>query len=708
MRLNILKTIYLKEIRETFRERRTLMMMVGLPILLYPMLIIGLSRLQDAQDAETAKRVPIVSVWGEAPAPLVQALRDAKFDVRMGDGETAEVRGRLGRGDYRPLPSRAYDVKEEKANAKTVEADPLVAQARQPILDRKVDAIVVAYPDMPIAYEQNGQGNIAVLYDSVRVDSRDANERLVQALTKYREQLLSQREAAQGLRTGFTKGFSVASGNIAPRTRRVGFGLGLILPFMLIFTSMSGAMFAALDTTAGEKERNTMQTLLAAPLQASEMVAGKFLAVWTVAIVSAAANVISMSLTFQSISKQADGMTLSPDRFLLALLMLLPVTMMASALFMAVGAFARDMKDAQSYVTPMYMLLGLPSSASMLPGIELSIWNVFTPILNISLLVKALLVGETKPDLVFLTVISSMAYATLAVLLAARVFTREGVLVGGKDTWQGLFGLERNGAAIPNASGAITMFAIVLVAAFYGGLSMIHWPIPAMLLTTQYGFFLLPVIAVVIGLRFDWQRTLRLQVPDWRAMLGALLLGASTWVVASFISTKIVPIPEGFSKGLQKVLLLEGAHPSIWVLLFCIAITPAICEEVLFRGFIATGLRRLGLWPGLIVTALLFGLAHASIYRLLPTFIIGLVLGYAAWRSGSIITSMIIHAMNNGLLATMAFYPGTLKSWLGSSPMEQGLPLTWVAGAGVIMLAGLWLMQSMPRPEDDLPEAAAG
>ena len=132
----------------------------------------------------------------------------------------------------------------------------------------------------------------------------------------------------------------------------------------------------------------------------------------------------------------------------------------------------------------------------------------------------------------------------------------------------------------------------------------------------------------------------------------------------------------------------------LWVVWLVVALTPAICEELFFRGFVLSGLRRLGVAPALLVSALLFGLAHSSIYRLLPTAFLGLLFGYAVWRTRSVACSITAHAINNGLMAAMVYLPGQFH-WLASS---GGPFLSWTTTAigCAVTIAGVLLIASVP------------
>jgi sodium transport system permease protein len=136
----------------------------------------------------------------------------------------------------------------------------------------------------------------------------------------------------------------------------------------------------------------------------------------------------------------------------------------------------------------------------------------------------------------------------------------------------------------------------------------------------------------------------------------------------------------------------------VWLV---IAVTPALCEELFFRGLVLTGLRRLGVWPAIVTCALLFGVAHSSVYRLIPTFFIGLLLSWLVWKTGSVWTGVLAHALNNGIAATLvyhkplaaAFGAGT-QAYLGWKPTLAAL---------VVLACGLLLLRLVKRPAPDEP-----
>ena len=698
MRIRVALVILRKELTETLRDRRTLTMMIALPVVLYPLLMIGFSKLQDSQQEATESRTSRIALWGTPPAGLREAItRDGRVAVDDGAGPPEAVAGGLAAGTLRrpaavaPGAASGRGPQEAGPAASMREPEnPVLGAARAAVTGRRVDAVLVLWPDAGPAAAGLGAGAASVYFDSVREDSLEARSRLEASLDKYRAGLVAERERALGLVKGFALGLDVAVTNVAPDARRSGQILGLFLPFLLVTMSLLGGFYPAIDLTAGEKERGTMQTLLCAPVSPIEIVTGKYLAVWITSLIAALANVVSLGATMMRILP-GDAISVSPATLLLAFAMLVPVTLFITAVFLAVAAFAKDFKDGQNFLTPVYMLLALPAGATMLRGIELNAWTAFVPVVNIALLIKALLIAEAAPDLIFLSLLSSTAYAAMAVLLAARVFAREQVLLGGRESLRSLLGLQRQNGGEPTPAFALTAFALVLVLTFYGSLLLKDAGIVATVLVTGYGFFLAPTLALVAGFGFAFRRTLSLRRPPLLGLVAAVLIGSSAWAIAAGVLIRLLPPPESLVRALEKLLLLDGAPAPLWLVWLVIAVTPALCEELFFRGLVLSGLRRLGMWPALVVCALLFGLAHSSIYRLLPTFFIGLLLSWLVWKTGSIWTGIVAHTLNNGIAATLV-YNKALAAALGAGTQAY---LGWkpTLAAAIVLAAGLFVLR---------------
>ena len=567
--------------------------------------------------------------------------------------------------------------------------NPTLAAARAAVARRDAEAVLVLWPGFGAAIDSGREGEASVYFDSVRADSVKASERVESALRGYRRQVVERRERERALAHGFAAAVRITARNVAPEQRRIGQILGGLMPFLLVGMSLLGALYPAIDLTAGEKERGTMQTLLCAPVRPIEIILGKFLAVWFISLLMALANLASLSATLARAFRAFwTETTVPPSVYALTFLMLFPVTFLVSAIFLALAAFARDFKDGQNLLIPVYLPLYLLAGVTMIPGVELDAYTAFVPVVNISLLIKASFIAEAAPDLVFLTLGSSVLYAALALVLAARVFEREQVLLGG-GSLRDLFRVERRPGSTPTPAFAFTTVSAVLVLGFYASLLFTRWGKLEAILAVEYGLMLLPTLGAALAAGFALKPTFALRAPPARSVLAALLLGPSAGVVVLTLVHYLAPTPERFARAMSEALLLDGKP--LWVLILALGVTPAICEELLFRGLVFAGFRRLGPAAAVLLSALLFAFAHASIYRLLPTFTLGALLGYARLRSGSIVPGMILHGLNNGLAIALLF---TKPAWAEPLVRDQQPAMGIVVGAFALTAVAVAVLRS--------------
>ena len=712
MRFSIVLVILRKELVETLRDRRTFVSLVLLPMMLYPLFALLMSRMAGAEMESLEARPSKVAVWGELSPEVTAALAEGetKIEIMPWHGAPEALRRDLESGAVTPpapaTPSPPGPPRRESANGAPAETkadakqrdadrpDAAVARAaRALVAAREAHAVLVPWRGFSDDVRGGKAARVTIYYDSVWGDSDFASDRLDYALARARERLLVSREGEKGLPRGFTSGLEVTSRNVAPDERRVGKVLGSIMPMMLILMSLLGGFLRAADMTAGEKERGTMQTLLCAPLLPIEIITGKFLAVFVVSLVTALVNVASLGLTLRRILPGEMDVPLSAHVLTFALL--IPVTLLFSALFLAVAAFARDFKDAQNLLTPVYLPVMLLSMLTSLPGMELTVATSFVPLLNVALLIKAIYLGDVAPDLVLFTLGSSTLFAALTLVFAARVFEREDVLLGGRGSFRAVFSFERQKGGIPSLGFSLGAFAVILVVMFYASFLVEKTTNKTAQLTfTQLGLFFVPALAAIAVSGASMRDTLGLRLPRPRALVGAVLAGLSGGAAVSAIATRLVPVPREFADKLNEALLLDGQP--LWVLILVIAVLPALCEETLFRGLLFSGLSRAGFGVALVSSSLLFGLAHGSIYRLLPTFSLGLLLAYARHTTRSLLPGMVIHALNNALAITVL---AVRPAWLEKLLLDDQVPVGLGVAATLVLALGVYLMREPRQAE---------
>jgi sodium transport system permease protein len=237
-----------------------------------------------------------------------------------------------------------------------------------------------------------------------------------------------------GLPQDFATPFAVKDSPI-----KTGAGAGALivagmLPYMLALSCFSSGIYAANDSVAGEKERGTLETLLVSPASRREIVLGKFLAVAALCCVGSVLSVVGMSVPFFSGLKAFDwiakgGMHLSASGIGVALLMQIPLAVLFAGMLMIVSTFARNQKEAQTYLGPMMIATIIPAMLSMVTGTEAPRAMAAVPVLNASLIIKQALTGSTDPAFVALALAASLLYAGVAVVICARLFERESVLL---------------------------------------------------------------------------------------------------------------------------------------------------------------------------------------------------------------------------------------------------------------------------------------
>ncbi len=592
-----------KELRETLRDRRTVGIMILFPLVVYPLLSLLVTQVLANRHKQQEERPSQVAIVGVDPA----------------------------RGDLRQrLSAQAKDFVFVES-ATTVDVD-----------SGKVDALVQVLAVVPSI-------RVEVAFDSTRDESRKAEERVSEQLEHV-------------LPPGCQSRFDVARRDLASRTKLGGYVLSKVLPLMLVLMVLLGAFYPAIDVTAGERERGTLETILSSPVDRRDLLLGKVLAVTTLATITGVLNLASMSLTLVQVMRIAEPASTLPvpwTRAAATVLVILPSAFFASGLFVTVGSLARGFKEAQNLLMPVYFLILLPSMVGGMGELPLQGVAAVVPGLNMTLLAREIALGTLTWPAALLAVGSTLLYGFLALTLAAKLYDSERFLHVGESRRPGRAGDPRQPATTAppavSAGEAMCLFAIAYLLLYFVFVPLQQKSLMRGLLLSQW-LGLLGL--VVLFARLRGRRiadVLELRRPPARALLGAGLMGASAWVAVGLLSEWLLPVPKDLLEQMRKALLPEDGSRGLMAVLFLTAVTPAICEEALFRGPILRGLSgRLSPPMAIVLTGLLFGLFHMDVWRLLPTAVLGVMLSWLAWRSGSILPSMLAHALNNGVLLVLS------------------------------------------------------
>jgi sodium transport system permease protein len=408
MNLHTVLTVWAKELREAVRDRRTLISTLVIPTFAVPVisLVAGLVMAQVMGRAKSEAQE--VMVLGGADSPLVVAALKQNPKLRV---------------------------------------SPAADDWRRRVADKQVRAVVEIPAGFDAGLGRGEPGQVKIFHYEGELRSGFAVGELRSTLSSYRERVVEKRLQERGLPAGLVKPFEISSANVAPPEKVGGNAIGGMIPYMFILFCVVGAIYPAIDVTAGEKERGTLETLLCSPARRIELVLGKFLMVLTASLTTVVCTVTSMGATIMlggsillgggrgALLKGAQAAQapqvvafIDPIGLVAVVVLALPVAAMFSALLLATSLAARSSKEAQSYAMPLIMVTIVPAMMGMLPGIELNAKLALVPILNLALASKELLSGVWHWEYLSMIFLSSCLYAGAALAFCVRQFNREAAI----------------------------------------------------------------------------------------------------------------------------------------------------------------------------------------------------------------------------------------------------------------------------------------
>ena len=337
----------------------------------------------------------------------------------------------------------------------------------------------------------------------------------------------------------------------------------------------------------------------------------------------------------------------------------------------AIGALARSFKEAQTLLTPVYFLCMAPAMTAGLGDFQLGGVTAWIPGVGVTLLARDLILGHASLGVTLAVLVSTALYGAAALALAARLYDSERLFFAdeaglGLGAWlrhvAGGHGTPRPTAAgegtddePPTAGHALALYGIACVLLLFVFVPLQTWRLgPGLALSEWAGLGGLTWL-YARGRGQKLAQVIRVGAPSPTAIAGAVLIGLSAWLVVGLLAEWILPAPKEVVEGLRHAVAPTDGGRGTLLTLFLMALTPAICEEALFRGPILRGLRtRLSPAGAAILTGLLFGIYHLDPWRLLPTAILGVALSGIALASDSIIPAMVAHFVNNACLILLA------------------------------------------------------
>ncbi|MEZ5013181.1 MAG: ABC transporter permease [Chitinophagales bacterium] len=391
-------TIFKKELRDITRERRTLMIMIVIPLVVYPAIFTIISKYM-ASEAEKA---------GE------KTLRIGIVQNGNGNDFTAFLQ---------QMPNT-----EIRSIADTVTGKDL-------ILSDSLDAAYFFPDGYDAGIAKLEQTGFDYFYTST---NNEFEVGIIQNINgAYKRSLTSRKLTELSMNQTILEPAKDNARNLASAREQLGSIIGGIIPYFFIIFCMVGCMYPAIDLAAGEKERGSLETLLVSSASRIEIYIGKLMTVALSGFVSAMASIAGLILAAKMMGGDAgDDQSLmqitsllngiiEARSILLMLLILLPLNIFFAAITLMLSIYAKTFKEAQSMITPLMIFIVFPSIIGMLPGVTLNVSTALIPILNVSLGAKEIISGTAQAGPLIVTYLALFLYAGLALTLSVRFFNNE-------------------------------------------------------------------------------------------------------------------------------------------------------------------------------------------------------------------------------------------------------------------------------------------
>lgn len=607
-----------KEMTEILRDKKTLIIALIMPLILYPAMLIGLSLGLTMIMESQAEDSQIVGYNIEDEAYI------------------------------EPLRALYEQEKEELENE-------LVFQGA----DQNNEAAVREEADAWITVTEGTQSiQIQVDYTSTNMDSNYAEDTMQELAELYRDVIMAQNLEKEGLTEDFLYPVTYEAIDSVSSSESTGMYYGGMIGMLLITMILLGAFYPAVDVTTGEKERGTLETLLTLPVTNFQMIMSKFISVSIVACVTAIISLLAFggSILFLMLAVPEDmtsEMTQFPVETILSSIPILLLALIATALFvtafsMCFCVFAKSSKEANNYMTPVMLVIMMLTMIGMVPTIELNFTYAIIPIINVTLLIKQVLSQHLDVSLAFITIAVNLAYSVLTIWVLAKMYDSEDIMFS--DGFRSFRLFQKRSdikkGTIPATGDVIICLIVTFLLMVYVGGIFSAKDIFTGTIVTQLLTLATPLL-LAWYMKSDKKELFSLKKPQLSVLPGSILLYIGTYLLVLVAGAALSVL---FPESAQNVNTTfdEIMSHSFLAVVLVVAGMPAIGEELLFRGLTLGSLsnKYKAVWA-ILVSSLIFGAFHGSLVKLLPTAMLGACFAYIVYKGGSIYITMALHFLNN-------------------------------------------------------------
>lgn len=642
MNKDILFALIAKEIRQVLRNKRVIVGLL-LPLLLYPVLFNVYSSVMENAEASAKENISTLMVVGQLPEELEEALIEDAY-----------------------ISLSPMSLSLDKIRDKTF--------------------------DGGLAYSYQDQQHLFKFYgDSGRSATRKVYERLMVHVDAFESRVQESYLNDNSVELNILNPSRIERQDIANQSEKSGKSLGDIIPMILTISALLSVVNFAIEMTTGEKEAGTLETLFSVPISRMELVLSKLISCIGLGLVAMVINLSALVILLPSII-QEQNLAFRVDIMTIGILMmtLLPLILMGAGASLGVGMFANSYKESGAYITPLTFLFMVPAYVGMIPGIALNEVLASIPVVNSTLLIKSVFLGTFDMTYFSISFVSNMIFSIVSLIFMFRVFGAERILFASGKSFS--FKIRRKDILkkdLIEPQDAVLLVVIAIIIFIYvGSVTSNLLGIVKGTLFIQYTAFAIVPLFLTWYMKADLKKSIGLKKPKVSPSIagvflwiGALSLMLVYQLLVSDVVTE-VPTMVGVEQIFDEMSMLQQ-------FLF-IAFTPGICEELLFRGLAFRPIeKKLGPKKAILITALLFGIMHLDIVRLLPTVLLGLVMGTVAYASGSIFPVMLLHICNNFFAA------------FGLADLDVSMGLLVIVGISGLSLGGILIKKSFDREQKE-------
>ena len=393
--MKIIWAVFKKEGLDTLRDRRAIVAMIVIPMVIFPVIFGGLGFFALKEVKKAQEKVLKIGLIQAPEGPLVDSLNSQ-------DGFKVSE-----------LPSGT--------------------DARDQVENNGLDAVIVFNEAFAEELMGTGAGELSLHYRSTGNGGISRN-RIMNVIREYQTAVRETRIKDLGYTLDFINPVKVVFKDIATQQEQIGEAIGGFIPYLFIILCFTGAMYPAIDLGAGEKERGTLETLLTSSAPLIQIILGKLMLIVCSGLFAASLSMTSMGLAMMSMGSRIGeiasqiGPMLQPLNILLFFSLLLPLTIFFASFLMTLSFFAKSFKEAQSIISPMMALIFIPLIFGMMPWVKLTYVTAVIPILNISLASKAIFSGNVAWGPVVVVYVSLIALAGIGFVACTKLAAKESIL----------------------------------------------------------------------------------------------------------------------------------------------------------------------------------------------------------------------------------------------------------------------------------------